>query len=350
VQFIWPSMLWLLWCVPPVLVLAYLWMQRRRKVALRYASLDLVLPALGRAARWRRHVPPLLFLLAIATLAFGLARPQTRMTLPSVHQTVILAIDVSLSMSADDVAPDRLTAAQVAARAFVEDRPADLRVGLVAFGGNALVVQQPTSNREDLLAAIDRFQLQRGTATGSALYAALATLLPDAGIDLAALEFKWENVRNMRDPGQFAMKQPPMAAADPVPPGSYDHGAIILMSDGKSTIGPAPRDAARIVADRGVRVYTVGFGTPEGAMVRGDGWSLFVKLDEDTLKSIAHITKGNYFRASTADELKKAYRDLNTKLVLERKDVELTFAFVAISAVLLVLSAALSLLWFGRAP
>jgi Ca-activated chloride channel family protein len=341
-------MLWLLACVPPALILAYVWMQRRRKAALRYASLDLVRPAIGRMARWRRHVPPVLFLLAIALLCFGLARPQTRMTLPSVHQTVILAVDVSLSMSADDVAPNRLTAAQVAARAFIEDRPANLRVGLVAFGGNALVVQQPTSNREELLAAIDRFQLQRGTATGSALYAALATLLPDAGIDLAALEFKWENVRNMRDPSQFIMKQPGMKPADPVPPGSYDHGAIILMSDGKSTIGPAPLDAARAVAERGVRVYTVGFGTPEGAMVRGDGWALFVKLDEDTLKSIASITKGVYFQASTADELRQVYRDLNTKLVLERKDVELTFMFVAVSAVLLVAAAGLSLLWFGR--
>ena len=349
-RFIWPSMLWLLWIVPAALSAAYWWMLRRRtKAAVRYASLDLVLPALGRGARWRRHVPPVLFLLAIATLAFGLARPQTRMTLPSVHQTVILAIDVSLSMSADDVDPNRLTAAQVAAKQFIEDRPADLRVGLVAFGGNAIVVQQPTASREDLLAAIDRFQLQRGTATGSALYAALATLLPDSGIDLQALEFKWENVRNPRDSSQYTMKQPQMKAAEPVPPGSYDYGAIILMSDGKSTIGPAPLDAARVVAARGVRVFTVGFGTPEGAMVRGEGWSLFVKLDEETLKSIAQITKGIYFRASTADELKRAYRDLNTTLVLERKDVELTFAFVAASAILLVASAVLSLLWFGRA-
>jgi len=349
-RFLWPSMLWSLAIVPPVLVAAYWWLLRRRKkAAVRYASVDLVRPALGRAARWRRHLPPLLFLLAIASLAFGLSRPETRMTLPSVHQTVILAVDVSLSMSADDVEPNRLTAAQVAARAFIEDRPADLRVGLVAFGGNAIVVQQPTSNREDLLAAIDRFQLQRGTATGSALYAALATLLPDAGIDLAALEFKWENVRNMRDPSQFALRQPAMKTAEPVPPGSYDHGSIILMSDGKSTIGPAPLDAARAVADRGVRVFTVGFGTPEGAMVRGDGWSLFVKLDEETLKSIAQITKGIYFRASTADELRKAYRDLNTRLVLERKDVELTFMFVAVSAILLLASATLSFLWFGRA-
>lgn len=347
-KFLWPEMLWLLWCMPPALIAAYVWALRRRKRAVvRFASVDLVRPALGRGTRIRRHVPPFLFLLAMVAIALGLTRPEARVTLPSVHQTVILAIDVSLSMSAADVDPNRLTAAQIAAKAFVEERPADVRVGLVAFGGNAIVVQQPTANREDLLAAIDRFQLQKGTATGSALYAALATLLPDAGIDLAALDFKWDNVRNPRDSSQFVLKQPAMKAAEPVPPGSYDSGAIILMSDGKSTIGPPPLDAARVVAGRGVRVFTVGFGTPEGAMVRGDGWSLFVRLDEDTLKSIADITKGFYFRASTADELKKVYRDLNTRLVLERKDVELTFIFAAASAILLLASAMLSLIWFG---
>jgi Ca-activated chloride channel family protein len=142
--------------------------------------------------------------------------------------------------------------------------------------------------------------------------------------------------------------EPAKKERTPVAPGSYTNGVIILLSDGRRTTGPDPIEVAKLAADRGVRVYTVGFGTPEGAMVRGDGWALFVKLDEDTLKSIANITKGVYFQASTADELKQVYRDLNTKLVLERKDVELTFLFVAVSAVLLVAAAGLSLLWFGR--
>lgn len=348
-EFLWPNMLWLL-LVAPLLVVAYLWMLRRRKrVAVQFASLDLVRPAIGRGSRFRRHVPPLLFLLAIVAIVVGIARPQTRVTLPSMQQTVILAVDVSLSMAADDVDPNRLTAAQIAARAFIDERPPDVRVGLVAFGGNAIVVQQPTANREDLMAAIDRFELQRGTATGSALYAALATLVPDTGIDLQALDFKWENVRNMRDPRQFMLKPPPMKDAEPLPPGSFDTGAIILMSDGKSTIGPSPLDAARVVAGRGVRVFTVGFGTKEGAMVRGEGWSVYVRLDEETLQAIADITKGTYFQASTAAELKKVYRDLNTRLVLERKDVEVTFMFAAVAALLLVAALGLSLLWFGSA-
>ena len=342
-------MLWLL-LVPALLVPAYVWALRRRKrAAIPFASLALVRPALGRGAQIRRHVPPLLFLVAIVATIVGIARPQMRITLPTMQQTVILAIDVSLSMGADDVDPTRLTAAQVAARAFVEELPPDVRVGLVAFGGNAIVVQQPTASREHLLAAIDRFELQRGTATGSALYAALATLLPDTGIDLQALDFKWENVRNMRDPRQFTLKAPPMKEVTPVPPGSFDTGAIILMSDGKSTIGPSPLDAARIVADRGVRVFTVGFGTKEGAMVRGEGWAVYVRLDEETLQSIAAITKGAYFHASTAAELRNVYRDLNTRLVLERKDVEVTFLFVAAAVLLLVVAITLSLLWFGPA-
>ncbi|MFO1302880.1 MAG: VWA domain-containing protein [Burkholderiales bacterium] len=347
-SFAWPQMLWVAALLPPLLVAGYLWALRRRKrEVVRYASLDLVRPALGRGPAIRRHVPPVLFLLGITIAAFGLARPEARITLPSMHQTIVLAVDVSLSMSATDVDPSRITAAQAAAKSFVEALPSNVRVALVAFGGNAIVVQQPTSNREELVAAIERFQLQRGTATGSALYAALHTLMPDAGIDLSALDFKWENVRNPRDSSQYTLKQPPMKDVPPVPPGSYDAGAIVLMSDGKSMIGPSPIDAARAVAARGVRVFTVGFGTREGGFVKGDGWSLFVRLDEETLQAIADITRGTYFQASTADELTKVYRDLNSKLVMERKDVELTSMFAGASALFLLLAAVLSMWWFG---
>jgi Ca-activated chloride channel family protein len=263
------------------------------------------------------------------------------------QQTVILAIDVSLSMDAADVDPNRITAAQAAAKAFVEERPPQLRVGLVAFGGNAILVQPPTTNREDLLAAIDRFELQRGTATGSALYAALAALIPDSGIDLNSLEIKWDSVKNLRDSSQFQRDRPAMKQAEPVPPGSYSNGAIILMSDGFKTVGPEPLDAARIVADRGVRVFTVGFGTKEGGMVRANGWTIHVKLDEKTLQQIADRTRGAYFHASTAEDLKRVYRDLNAQLVLERKDVEVTFLFIAAAAVLLLAALTLSAIWSG---
>jgi Ca-activated chloride channel family protein len=333
--------------VAPALVGAYVLLLRRRsRAAVRFASLSLVRPAIGSSARIRRHVPPFLFLLATIVAIVAIARPATRMTLPSMHQTIILAVDVSLSMGAADVDPNRITAAQLAAKSFVEERPANVRVGLVAFGGNALLVQPPTTSREDLLAAIDRFQLQRGTATGSALYTALAALMPEAGIDLQSLEFKWESVRNLsREPAP--LRKPAMKQAPPVPPGSYSSGAIILMSDGRKTVGPDPLDAAKTVADRGVRVFTVGFGTKQGATVGGDGWSIFVRLDEETLQAIAGMTQGAYFHAGTAEDLKKVYRDLNARLVMERKDVEISSLFAALAAVLLLAAIILSLVWFN---
>jgi len=346
-RFLWPDMLWLL-LAAPVLVVAYVvLLQRRKKFAVRFASVALIRPAISRGMRLRRHLPPVLFLLAMIAAIVGIARPETRVTLPSMQQTLILAIDVSLSMAAEDVDPNRITAAQAAARAFVEERPPDVRVGLVAFGGNAILVQPPTTSREDLLAAIDRFQLQRGTATGSALYAALAALLPDSGIDLQSLDIKWDSMRNVRDASQFARARPAMKETPPVPPGSYGSGAIILMSDGFKTVGPEPLDAARIVAERGVRVFTVGFGTKEGGVVKGDGWSIFVRLDEPTLQAIADMTHGAYFHAATAADLKKVYRDLNARLVLERKDVEVTFLFIGAAAALLLAAIALSMMWSG---
>jgi Ca-activated chloride channel family protein len=174
--FLWPEMLLLLLAVP-VLVAAYvLLLRRKRKSAIRYASLSLMKDAIGRGQRFRRHVPPLLFLLAVIAAIVAVARPSAVITLPSQQQTIVLAMDVSLSMGAKDVDPNRITAAQAAAKAFVEEHPPDARIGIVAFGATASLVQTPTQNREDLLAAIDRFQLQRGTATGSALYLSLATL------------------------------------------------------------------------------------------------------------------------------------------------------------------------------
>lgn len=276
----------------------------------------------------------------------GLARPAATLSLPSLRQTIILAVDVSLSMDAADVDPNRLTAAQTAAKAFIEGCPPDVRIGLIAFGGSAAEVQSPTDNREELLAAIDRFRLQRGTATGSALYAALASLLPEAGADLQALDFAGRSSRNQRASSLDQPRKPKKQAAAAVAPGSFTSGAIILMSDGKSTMGPSPLDAAEIAAEHGVRVFTIGFGTKEGATVRVQGMSIFVRLDEETLQAIADITRATYFQAGTAEDLKKVYRDLTARLIMERKDVEITFFFAAIASVLLLASVALSLVWF----
>jgi len=348
-NFLWPEMLPLLLLVPALVAVYVLLLRRQRKAALRYASLALIRDALGSGPRWRRHVPPLLFLLATLAALLAVARPTAVITLPSEQQTIVLAMDVSLSMGAKDVDPNRLTAAQLAAKAFVEEYPPQTRIGIVAFGATASLVQSPTQNREDLIAAIDRFELQRGTATGSAIYVALATLFPDAGIDLESLVFKGGMTRNGAPPGRTELgTQAPAKEWKTAPPGSYTSGVIILLSDGRRTTGPNPLDAARLAADHGVRVYTVGFGTVEGGTIGFEGWSVYVRLDEETLKAIAEMTRGEYFHAGTAQDLKKVYQALNARLVLERKETEIGFLLAALSATLMIAAAVLSLLWFHR--
>jgi len=348
-SFLWPEMLLLLLAVPALVGAYVLVLRRKRKGAVRFASLSLMKQAMGPGQRFRRHIPPLLFLLAVIAAVIAIARPTAVITLPSQQQTIVLAMDVSLSMGAKDVDPNRLTAAQAAAKAFVEDYPPETRIGIVAFGATASLVQTPTQNREDLLAAIDRFQLQRGTATGSALYVALATLFPDAGIDLESLVFKGGLSRNPA-PGNRVVAPPKADKKEtkPVAPGSYASGVIILLSDGRRTTGPDPLEAAKLAADHGVRVFTVGFGTKEGGVIGFEGWSVYVRLDEETLKAVAEITRGEYFHAGTAADLKKVYEKLNSRLVLEKKETEITFLFAAAAALLLLAASALSLLWFNR--
>jgi Ca-activated chloride channel homolog len=348
-RFLSPQLLWLL-LVAPALVAAYVALLRRQKKrAVRYADVGLVKEAMGPRQRFRRHIPPLLLLIAVVALIIAMAGPSTTITLPSQKETIILVMDVSLSMGARDVDPNRITAAQAAAKAFVEDHPKDVRIGIVAFGATASLVQPPTQNQEDLLAAIDRFQLQRGTATGSALYVALQTLFPDAGIDLESLVFKGGLYGNpARGRSLDAKPKPEKKEFKPVAPGSYTSAVIILLSDGRRTTGPDPLDAARLAADHGVRVFTVGFGTLEGGSIGFEGWSAYVRLDEETLKAVADITRGEYFYAGTSGDLKKVYEGLTTKLTLEKKDTEVTFLFVAGAAIVLLAAALLSLLWFNR--
>jgi Ca-activated chloride channel family protein len=334
--FQWPELLWLLVAVPALAAAYVLLLRRRKKLALQYASLSLIREA--NTTSLRRHVPPVLLLLALALMIFATARPSAVLTLPSQHETVILAMDVSGSMRATDVQPTRLAAAQAAAKAFVAEQPENVRIGVVAFAGTATVAQAPTRNHEDVVAAIDRFQLQRATAIGSAIVVSLATLFPDAGIDLAALTYGESTRRSVKPPASFK----------PVPPGSYSSGVIVLLTDGQRTTGPDSVQMARLAAERGVRIYTVGVGTPQGSIVGIEGWSMRVGLDEETLKTIADLTRGEYFYAGTAVDLKKIYESLRSRLVLERKRTEVTALFAGAAAALVVLSAALSLAWFSR--
>jgi Ca-activated chloride channel family protein len=341
--FVWPQMLWLLAAVPVVVAVYVMLMRRKRKAALRYASLTLVKDAQGAGQRVRRHVPPFLFLVALALMLVAIARPAAVVTLPSAHETVILAMDVSGSMRATDVKPSRLVAAQEAARAFVADQPKTTRIGVVSFAATASVVQSPTHSREDILGAIERFQLQRGTAIGSGILVSLKTIFPDAEFDLRSF--------NPRREAQKAAALDPAAASKQVPkaaPGSYSSAAIILLTVGQTTTGPDPIEAARMAADRGVRVYTVGIGTTTGEIIGSEGWSMRVRLDEESLKTIANVTRADYFYAGNAVDLQKIYKNLNTKLFFEEKETEITALFAAAAAVLALLSASLSLLWFNR--
>ena len=343
-QFIWPSMLWLLALLPP-LVLLYLWLlKKKRKTTVRLASVQVAKLALGRGPGWRRHVPPALMLLAIAAGLVAVARPTATITLPLAERTIILAMDVSGSMRAEDVKPNRLVASQVAAKAFVTNLPREVRVGVVAFAGTAAVVQAPTSSRDDVIAAIDRFQLQRGTATGSGIILSLATLFPDHGIEI-------QHVTGQRNfPGGAAkdIRKPDKPVFTPVPAGSYNSAAVIMLTDGQRTTGPDPLDAAKMAAERGIRVYTVGIGTTSGETIGFEGWSMRVRLDEETLKNISILTHGEYFYAGTAEDLKKVYESLSSRMVVERKETEISALFAALGAMLSVLAAGLSVWWFGR--
>ena len=294
-SFLWPQMLWALVALP-ALVLAYWWLLRRRKrTVVSLASIALLRQAVGPGQTWRRHVPPLLLLAALAALLLALARPVATLTLPLADRTILLAMDVSGSMRAEDVKPNRLVASQEAAKAFVAGLPREVRVGVVSFAGTAAVVQAPTSSRDDVLAA-----------------------------ERKAAEFK------------------------PVPAGSYNSAAIILLTDGQRTTGPDPIDAAKMAADRGVRVYTVGMGTTQGEVIGFEGWSMRVRLDEATLKNISVLTQGEYFYAGSAEDLKKVYERLSSRMVVERKETEVTALLAALGALLVVAAAGLSLWWTGR--
>ena len=362
--FLWPTLLWLLALVP-VAIAGYVWMIRRgRRKAAAQADLAMMREATGPRRGWTRHLPPALFAAALALLITALARPVAVVTLPSQYETVILAMDVSGSMRATDLEPNRLAASQAAARAFIAEQPRSTRIGVVSFAGTAALVQPPTENRDDVLAAIERFQPQRGTAVGSGIVIALATLFPGEGIEIRSLESQRDGPRAPRaapggeprrdgkrggapDKGNDGARPDPEPAAKAAP-GSYASAVIVLLTDGQTNTGPDPMAAAKLAADRGVRVYTVGIGSARGDVVRSEGMQMRVGLDEETLKSVSRLTHGEYFKAGSASDLRQIYSTLNSRFVFEKRQTEVTALFIAAAAALAVLSAMLSLAWFNR--
>ena len=345
-RFLWPGAFWLLLSVVALVVL-YVHLLRRRHIALTYSSLALIRPYVGTWDRLRRHIPPLVFLAAVIVAIIAIARPTARITLPFRHTTLILAMDVSSSMGADDVYPSRIAAAETAAKVFVEERRPGMRIGIVEFGTSASMVQAPTENATDLRNVIDQFALQGSTATGSAIYAALAALFPNARSVFESSDAGGRTADN-ESPRRLPEAVTSTSRLTPVPAGSDKFDAIVLMSDGRTTAGPDPVQAARVAAERGIRIFTVGFGTTEGAIIRAEERSMRVRLDEDALKTIAAITKGAYFHAVTASDLETIYRSLGARLGLEQSDTELTSLFAGVAAFLLLTAAGLSFAWFAR--
>jgi len=284
-------------------------------------------------------------LLGLAVLIAAVARPQAVIVLPARVDAIILAMDASGSMRATDVKPTRLAAAQAAAKSFVTGQPSQVRIGVVSIAATASLVQSPTDKRDDILRAIDRVQVQPGSALGSGLVIALTTLLPTSGIDTEKIISGKNATPGTRD----WARQSEIMSFKPQAPGSNSGAAIVLVTDGESNTGPELLEAAKLAAERGVRIFTVGVGTPEGAVLSVDGWSMRVRLDEAGLRKIADITRGEYFRAGSEADFKSVYKHLSAKLALGKgRETEITSLFVALGVALTVIAVMISMLRSNR--
>jgi Ca-activated chloride channel family protein len=316
-SFIWPSLLLMLVLVP-VLVLLYLQLQaRRRRFAARYGSLGLVHDAQGSGLGVRRHVPATIFLSGITILLFSLSRPQATVSVPKIQGTVMLTFDVSGSMAAEDLKPTRMEAAKAAAKQFVENQPTGISIGVVVFSDGGISVQPPTDNRAETIQTIDRLVPRRGTSIGNGVLVALNAIAVDAG-DPPILN---TNTNNSSDPNVTPV---------PAPQGWYPSAVIVLLTDGENNQDPDPAMAADLAADLGVRVYTVGIGTPGGATLEVEGFTVHTSLDEPMLQYIASTTGGIYYNAGNEEELRRIYNDLEPKLSIKPEEMELTSIFAGV--------------------
>jgi len=309
--FQWPVLLWGLLLVP-LLVLLYLRLLRRPpRHPIAFPNAPALAAAMARAGRLRRHLPPALFLLGIASALVALARPVAPLPVPTNKVVVVLSIDVSRSMLAQDIDPNRMTAAKIAAMDFVRALPAGLRVGLVTFSSYASLIVPPTADHARLRDAIDLLTTEFATAIGDGL-----------------IEAVWALPERVR---------PPDPQTPPAPPaGSLPEGVVVLLSDGQSNRGILPHDAARIAKEQQVKVYTVGVGTPEGTFLSLGGRSIWVRLDEETLKEMAEITGGTYYRTTSTQALRQAYRQLGRTIGWERRPTEVGSLAAGAAAALLI--------------
>lgn len=335
-SFIWSSLLYLLLCVP-LLVLLYLRIQKRkRESAARYGSFGALHDSSGGSAPRRRQLPAIIFLIGITILILSLARPQATISLPKIEGTVILTFDVSGSMVADDLKPTRMEAAKAAALEFVENQPTSVQIGVVAFSDGGITVQSPTDQREEIIATIERLVPRRGTSLGNGILVALNTIVVDAG-DPSFLSTSDLSDQTQPEPGS-------------VPEGWYPSSAIVLLTDGENNQDPDPILAADLAADFGVRIYTVGIGSAEGAIINVEGFTVLSQLNEPILQYISATTGGVYYNAGNEEELRRIYNDLEPKLSIKSESMEVTSILAGFGILLFVVGGAISLLWFGRVP
>jgi Ca-activated chloride channel family protein len=340
VSFIWPPLLFLLLAVP-LGVWAYRSRERRRAARVatfgwgpKSSSGDA--PSMGRAARWTRRIPAVCTLFGVTILVFSLARPQSVIGVPRLEGTVLLAFDVSGSMAATDVAPTRMEAAKTAALAFVDDQPASVRIGVVAFSDSGVSTQAPTGDRAAILAAIQRLEPERGTSIGEGILASLTVI--EADRDTNTTDY-YTNA-----------SAPPTPDPTPVPAGVHDPAVIVLLTDGENTVRQDPLEAARVARDRGVRIHTVGIASPAGTTIEVEGFKVHTQLDEATLREIASTTEGTYHAGADADDLTATYHDIGSRLVVRSEPFELTPILAALGFVLLLVGGLGSLRWLGRMP
>jgi Ca-activated chloride channel family protein len=304
------------------LALAYRWLQRQRARSLAAAGLTGP-PSAG--ARWRRNLPPLLFLAALVFMLLGLARPQATVPVPRASGTVILAFDVSNSMAAKDVVPTRLAAAQAAAISFVEGQPDTVDIGVIAFGQGPLTTQLPSNDHGATIGAIKRLKVAGGTSLGQAILGSLTAII-----------------------GESVSLPDPSSPAPPRDLGYWGSATIVLLSDGEDTGGPDAVAAAELAAAAGVQIETVGVGTVAGATFEVDGFQLATSLNEDLLTQVAEATNGSYHRAEDAQALGSVYENLDLRLTTQDEMLELTGVAVGIAVLLLTAGGLLMINWFGR--
>jgi Ca-activated chloride channel family protein len=333
-SFIWPFMLVLLLLLIPLAVLFYYRLQQRRqRVAAQYGSLGMMQQAAGRELGRRRHIPPALFLAGLTILTISMARPQAEVTLPRIQGTIMLLFDVSGSMAAEDMEPNRMEAAKAVVQEFVVSQPSTVQLGVVAFSNGGFAVQPPTNDIDSVLGAINRLTPQLGTSLGQGIQASLNAIAFDAGEDPQAI--------NSLDPA---------VVPTPVPEGTHSPAVIVLISDGENTEGPDPLAAAQAAADRGVRIYTIGIGSAAGVDLEVNGFMVHTRLDEATLQQIAQISGGEYYRAENEEELDAIYRGLIPELVIKAEKTEITGLFAGLGIAALLFGGVFSMLWFNRMP